>query len=186
LPDRLGVQGRRFLRLAAFGINSENTTGSLFHHCSERPRGAGVSEGASYRSESCQRRATQIAQATISGPLSRYQELWFTESSRVSSRHKLHHRCGGDVQNSLLAELLHATSTSRQPPPTVKPDDDIVMEASIGAGRNNVEQGLGERVGPDAKIMKMKDGATRTSRTRLSTPSIWTKYRSPRKACFRK
>jgi len=34
LPDWPGFQGRRFLRLAAFGINSENTTGSLFHHCS--------------------------------------------------------------------------------------------------------------------------------------------------------
>jgi Family of unknown function (DUF5681) len=27
---------------AAFRINSENATGSLFHHCSERPRGRGV------------------------------------------------------------------------------------------------------------------------------------------------
>src|SRR4029453_9757719 len=36
LPDCPGFQDRRFLRLAAFGINSENTTGSLFHHCSER------------------------------------------------------------------------------------------------------------------------------------------------------
>ena len=47
LPDWPGFQGRRFLRLAVFGIALENTAGSLFHHCScppyrtGRPRGAG-------------------------------------------------------------------------------------------------------------------------------------------------
>jgi hypothetical protein len=28
------------VRIAAFGINSEDTSGSLFHHCSERVAGA--------------------------------------------------------------------------------------------------------------------------------------------------
>jgi hypothetical protein len=37
---------------------------------------------------------------------------------------------------------------------------------------------------PGTKIMKMKNGRTRTSRTRKSTPSTWTEYRSPRKALF--
>jgi hypothetical protein len=43
LPDCPGFQGRRFLRLAAFGINSKDTTGSLFHHCSERAMSASAS-----------------------------------------------------------------------------------------------------------------------------------------------
>jgi hypothetical protein len=88
-------------------------------------------------------------------------ELWFADtggdqpSCQVRVRRD---RFCGDIRfgratddatrtKGFLSESLHATSTSRQPPPAVKPDDDIVMEPRSAPEETNVEQGLGERVG---------------------------------------
>ena len=61
----------------------------------------------------------------------------------------------------------------------------FVMEPRWAPEETKVE-GLGERIGSGREDYEMKDGPTRTSRTRPSMPSIWTEYSSPWKACFRK
>jgi hypothetical protein len=60
-----------------------------------------------------------LLEPPISGQLSKYQELWFTESSVVSPRHKLRHRCGRHQNGSSLRRALEcnlyfsAMATSR-------------------------------------------------------------------------
>jgi hypothetical protein len=47
-----------------------------------------------------------LLEPPISGQLSKYRELWFTESSVVSPRHKLRHRCGRHQNGSSLSRAL--------------------------------------------------------------------------------